>query len=121
MSNLGLYQTITTVSKRVGGPKNLIILTMIAGYGVIRVIEAGGKRVIKVVKKHNKKVNRKIDKIYKVTSKGKTKCGLELNIGDEYKILEEDGEAILIEKLEDVNSPYFVSADFLGAISDFTK
>ena len=43
-----------------------------------------------------------------------------LNVGDAYRILESDGESVLIEKIGDTNNPYFVSADFLRSVSDFT-
>ena len=58
--------------------------------------------------------------IYKVTTYGKGGKGLVLNSGDAFKILESDGESILIEKIGDSNNPYFVSADFLHIISDYT-
>ena len=59
MSNLGMYQTITTLAKKVGGPKNLIILTMGAGYVVFRSGEAVVKKAVKETVKKIKSKNGK--------------------------------------------------------------
>ena len=40
-------------------------------------------------------------------------------VGDEYRVLECDGGAILIEVLDDPDGPYFLSAEFLRTVSDF--
>lgn len=45
--------------------------------------------------------------------------GLVFNVGDNYRVLNHDGDAILVEKLGDGNNPYYVSADFLKEISEF--
>lgn len=68
-----------------------------------------------------KRLNKKVEtaKIYNVTADGKGSKDLVLNSGDTYKILESDGESILIEKIGDSNNPYFVSADFLRTVSDY--
>ena len=42
-------------------------------------------------------------------------------VGDEYRVLECDGDAILIEVLGDPGSPYFVSSKFLRSVSDFPQ
>ncbi len=36
-----------------------------------------------------------------------------------FKVLERDGNAVLIEKLGDDNNPYFVAAELLNEISDY--
>ena len=43
MGNLGMYQFITTVSKRVGGPRNFIIIVAATGYGLGKAVEFGVK------------------------------------------------------------------------------
>jgi hypothetical protein len=45
--------------------------------------------------------------------------GLVFKVGDKYRILDRDGDSILIEKFGDDNNPYFVSAEFLKKISEF--
>ena len=123
MGNLGAYQWITTVSKKVGGPVKLLVGIALGGYTVIRLGEAGIKKVIRTVKTHHEKsgeITANTSKVYVVKSQGKSNDGLEFAAGDKFRVLESDGDAILIEKLGDSNSPYFVAADFLRAISDYT-
>jgi hypothetical protein len=117
MSNLGWYQVMTTVAKKVGGPRNLFLLTLGAGGALYKCGEVAVKRTYKKVKGLNEKVETL--KVYNVTADGKSGKGLVLNSGDTYKILESDGESILIEKIGDSNNPYFVSADFLRTVSDY--
>lgn len=122
MGNLGAYQWITTVSKKVGGPVNLLVGIALGGYTVIRLGEAGAKKAIKTVKSHHKKsreITTDTTEVYVVKSLGKSNEGLEFAVGDKFRVLESDGNAILIEKLVDSNNPYFVDADFLRSISDY--
>ncbi len=121
MSNLGWYQKITTASKAVGGPKRLFGLVLAGGAAV----GVGGtiltQKAIKAVKsKINKKNTNHINgKIFIVTTEGIDSNGLVFKVGDNYRIINHDADAILIEKLGDDNNPYFVSADFLKQISEF--
>lgn len=117
MSNLGWYQVMTTVAKKVGGPRNLFLLTLGAGGALYKCGEIAVKKTYKAVRTFNEKTD--TIKVYKVTSDGKSGKDLVLNIGDTYRILESDGESMLIEKIGDSNNPYFVSADFLQSVSDY--
>ena len=117
MSNLGWYQVMTTAAKKVGGPKNLFLLTLSAGGVLYKGSEVAIKQVVKKVKNLNKKPE--AIKTYTATANGKGSKDLILNIGDTYRILETDGESVLMEKIGDSNNPYFVSADFLRSVSDF--
>ena len=124
MSNLGAYQWITSKSKRVGGPINLLLLTGVIGAAVYKVSEIGVKKGIKSFKAHHAtkpkclKVNANI---YSVTSLGTSDEGVEFPIGTKIKVLETDGDSVLIEKIGDGNNPYFVSKEFLHTISDFKE
>ena len=118
MSNLGLYQLMTTMAKSVGGPSRLFGIVAVGGYTVIRTLEAGGKAVVK--KLFSGKSKDKIKgKTFSVTSDGKDEQGLVFKAGDKYKVWESDKDSIMIEKIGDSNNPYFVSAKFLRSISDF--
>jgi hypothetical protein len=57
--------------------------------------------------------------VFEVVSDGENSSGLELWAGNEYRVLECDGDAILIEVLDNADNPYFVSGEFLATISDF--
>lgn len=122
MSNLGGYQLLTTFAKKVGGPIKLIILVAGAGFTVLRLSEAALKKVYGKAKREideKRKQNGYAEATFKVTSDGKDSGGLVFRIGEKYRILESDDDAILIEKLGDNNNPYFVSGKFLRSISNF--
>lgn len=117
MSNLGRYQDIVKWSKAVGGPNNFIAL--VAGSGAV-----AGATAIYGIYKHREKHNMLKGKaqsptVYVVDKAGKSNDGLEFFDGDKFKVLEVDGDAVLIEKIGDQNNPYFVSATFLKSVSDY--
>ena len=121
MSNLGWYQIMTTMAKKVGGP--LKLFGLVAGGGAIigGGAVAGGSAIKKKVQKEldYKKKAEAAAMIHTVQKEGSSNEGLTFNVGDKFKVLEVDGDAALIEKLEDENNPYFVSAKFLSSISDY--
>lgn len=121
MSNLGWYQVITTWSKKVGGPLNL--LGIVAGVGAVGGV-AGTKGVEALVGSQKKKAAEKekaaeLLKTYTVSKEGVRNEGLQFHVGETFKVLERDGNAVLIEKLGDDNNPYFVAAELLNEISDY--
>ena len=119
VSNLGWYQIITTAAKKVGGPKNLIGLIFgggtIVGGGVVAGVSAIKKKVVSKFEQKESEIKAAI--IHTVKVEGKCNEGLAFSVGDQYRILELDGDAALIEKIGDKNNPYFVSAKFLNSIS----
>jgi hypothetical protein len=117
MGNLGAYQAMTTIAKKVGGPIALGAITFVSGYVVIRPAEAGAKKVARAIKKRSVPCATK-GQVFRATSDGED-GGLKIRVGDEYKVLECDGDAILVEVLGDPSSPYFVSSKFLRSVSDF--
>ncbi len=117
MSNLGGYQLLTTIAKKVGGPRNLFLLTL----GTGAALYAGGSTLVKKTSSALKKKKQAVAlaKVYTVKTKGKSNEGLLFIEGDTFKVLEVDGDAALIEKIGDDNNPYFVSRMFLSRISDY--
>ena len=109
---------MTTAAKKVGGPKNLFLLTLGAGGAIYKCGEMVVKKAYHTVKSLTDKAE--ISQVYKVIADGKDGKNLVFNVGDTYRVLESDGESVLIEKIGDSNNPYFVSADFLRSVSDFT-
>lgn len=118
MSNLGLYQAMTTAAKKVGGPKNLIMLIAAGGYGVFRLGEAGVKGVFKVGKRLYNERKCSVS-IYTVKKAAVDKQGLKFNIGDQFRVLESDGNAVLLELIGHDSNPLFVSGSFLQSISEY--
>lgn len=119
MGNLGGYQLMTTVAKKVGGPKMLALLTAGAGYVIVRLGEGGLKKGIGVLRARGAPCATK-GQVFRAFADGE-EGDLSLRVGDEYRVLECDGDAILIEVLDDPNNPYFVSSRLLRLISDFPQ
>lgn len=116
MSNLGLYQVMTTVAKKVGGPAILGLGTLAIGAGLgvggdegVRGLREKRKaRISKAILENGTELN--------ITGKYKDKHKLILEPGDTVRVLESDGESILIEKIGDKNNPYFIGWNDLKKI-----
>ena len=121
MSNLGWYQVLTTMAKAVGGPKRLIGILIGGGAVIGGGVVAGGTALKKKVTNelNEKKKAAEAAVIYTVNTEGKSNEGLLFKVGDRFKVLETDGDAGLIDIINDENSPYFVSLKFLSTISDY--
>lgn len=121
MSNLGWYQLLTTAAKRVGGPKRLVAIIAGSGLAAGIVGTKGVEGINKKLKANKEKQRKKIESLvtYIVEKDGKSNEGLELKRGDRFKVLEKDGDAVLIEIIGDENSPYFVSGKFISSISNY--
>lgn len=115
MSNLGWYQIMTTLAKRVGGPLKLFGLTCLFGYGTLRAVEALGKKgVMHLLSKENVNSN-----IYQVHSTGSSNDGLKFKIGDSFRVLVVDNDAVTIELIGNDDNPHVVSTNLLRSISSF--
>ncbi|MDD4773315.1 MAG: hypothetical protein PHZ09_06875 [Eubacteriales bacterium] len=129
MSNLGGYQLLTTLAKKLGGPKNLVLLLMVGGAVIGTTTVEGGKFAVKKAKKfidlHNQKKAKNItgstesNTLYTISKCRKSNEGLVFAIGDQFRVLEFDGDAILIELIGNDNNPHFVAAELLREISDY--
>lgn len=53
MSNLGSYQVLTSLAKKLGGPKSFVGIVGIGGYAVLRSTEGLAKKIIET-KQQNK-------------------------------------------------------------------
>lgn len=113
MSNLGMYQKIIEYSKKVGGPLNLLGITL--GTGAL--IGISGKTIVDNLK--NKKENNllEINQEFEVTTAGQDDSNLSFEVGDIFKVILVDIDVVLIEKIKDENSPYYTSNDFLSRVS----
>ena len=120
MSNLGLYQTMTTTAKKVGGPIPFVLLIGAAGAVFYKSSELIIKGCVKAFKKRKGNPLKK-SKIYTVSAPVTDDNGLNLNIEDQFRILNEFDDGALIEKINDKNNPYCVSFDLLEAVSDFKR
>lgn len=116
MSNLGMYQWFTTTAKKVGGPKVLIGLLLSAGYVSGKIIEIGGKRVFRLVKR--KKVNNDEMVVYIVNQDTEIQEGVAVHKGDIINVVSRDKNALLIEIVGNDNNPYYIDDDYLRTIAE---
>ena len=121
MGNLGMYQWMTTIAKKVGGPKNLLLLTFAGGAVVGVGGYAGGAAISRSIQnnRRKKRLSESNTVIYTVKEEKASNEGVLFQIGDQFRVLERDGDAVLIEKLGDQHNPYFVSGKSLSMISNY--
>lgn len=135
LSNLGGYQVITTLIKSVGGPENAKKLAVAAG-GALFVAGgaayAGIQKATPVVKKQAaqlfaRRQNRTggtdelAGSVFTVTAAAESDQGVSFNIGDTFRVLERDADAVLIEVIGNDDNPWVISARLLAEISDFPQ
>lgn len=113
-------KNVTSCGKKTGAAK--AVIAIIAACSVLIAVGAAIYKATKergIPKQAAKKHKAPADGIYTVSVKGKSDEGLAFELGDTFKILEANGDAGLIEKIGDLNNPYFVSLEFLSSISDY--
>lgn len=122
MGNLGAYQWMTTTAKKVGGPLNFMLLIAGAGAVTYKTVETCVVCTAKGIKKLLEAKQYSViadEKVYIITSDEDTSKVVKFKIGDQFKVLESDGDAVLVEKIGDENNPYFISAEMLRKISNY--
>lgn len=122
MSNLGWYQLLTILAKKLGGPKNLI--AVIGSTGLV-IGSVGTLAAVKIKDRLNKtQIKNKEKELfsteYIVLNDGVSNEGLRFCTGDRFRILQKDGDAVQIELIGNDDNPYFVSDKFLSSISNYS-
>ena len=122
MSNLGTYQLMTTLAKKVGGPKALACGLAVLGWAVGRSGEAGAKVIVNKFRNtlHASSNYPHFGETFTVTATTEVAEGLILNEGSTFHVLEQDQGSVLIAVSDDKNNPYFVSAEKLSKISNYS-
>lgn len=121
MSNLGLYQGMVVLAKKVGGPLALGAIVAFGGWALGRGGEAGGKGIARAVRnaRQSKSEVVEVAPIFTVSAEAECGGGLFLHPGEKFRVLERDGDSVLIDLIGDKNSPYMVSGAKLASVSDF--
>lgn len=121
MSNLGAYQKMTTLAKKVGGPCNLGAGIFTAGVLVSGCVVGGIKLFFDKRKKSKEELKRirKEAVVYEVHKDTVTNEGIELKKGYKFKVLNRDGDVALVEILGHNDNPFIISADLLYLVSDY--
>jgi hypothetical protein len=122
MSNLGTYQLMTTLAKKVGGPKKLLLIVAATGWIVLRSGEASAKAIVSKFRNtpHTSSDYQHFGETFAVTATTELVEGLILNEGSTFHVLERDQDSVLIAVSDDKNNPYFVSAEKLSKISNYS-
>ncbi|WP_291289072.1 hypothetical protein [Enorma sp.] len=121
MGNLGAYQAVTTLMKKVGGPVPFAVIVIGAGYIVLRPAEEGARRFARSLKKkwEKKKLFGGAD-INHMTADLCLANGVTLNAGDEFAVLAvENDEALLMPKHGD--AAIILPVKLLCEVSDYRK
>ena len=105
------------------------VINLMEGYGNdnpgaksqgIKQLMAGGKKVYRLVKDKRKSDKPKSNlESFVFTENGIGENGLSFSKGDKFFIVAIHDDAILIEKENDDNNPYFVSAKWLQTLSNY--
>lgn len=133
LSNLGGYQAITTLIKSVGGPESAKKLAVAAGVALFvagGATYAGIQKVTPVVKeqavellakwrRRDESTDELAGSVFTVTSAAESDQGVSFGIGDAFRVLDRDTDAVLIELIGNENNPWVIPADLLAQISDF--
>lgn len=122
MSNLGTYQLMTTLAKKVGGPKKLLLIVAATGWIVLRSGEASAKAIVSKFRNtpHTSSDYQHFGETFAVTATTELVEGLILNEGSTFHVLERDQDSVLIAVSDDKNNPYFVSAEKISKISNYS-
>lgn len=127
LSNLGDYQRIVELIKRVGGPTAAKRYAWASAGGLI--ILGGyahkGLQKLEPVVKRKMGLLRSSDEApsipYVVTVSKTDEQGLAFEVGDEFRVMMRVEGAIMIELCGRENNPWMVSPEFLERISDFRQ
>lgn len=128
VGNLGAYQVMTTLAKRVGGPVALGGLVALAGGTGGGIVAYKGRnqieRVVQCIKEKlgfTPGVSGSLEEDLAYTCNADSELGKELMLkqNDKFNVLYSDDEMVLINVIGDDNSPYIVDREKLESVSDF--
>lgn len=131
VGNLGNYQKLVQLAKAADGPVKLalyvvagsLIVGTAVGTVVGPVIKQSGAKAVKAVKAVKSRINNSsaaAGRLFTVNDDAGGEMGLKLRVGDQFRVLQVDGDATLVEVLDNANNPYVVSGKLLQSVSDFT-
>lgn len=125
VGNLGDYQRIVELIKKVGGPTAAKAYAAVVAAGLMAAggfAHKGYQAAAPGVKDWwaSRQQGHDVPGVsYVVTTAAIDDQGLVLDVGDEFRVLTSDRDAVMIEVLGRDDNPWMVSARFLARISDF--
>lgn len=118
MSDLGVNQTVTKVSKEMNGSGKLIGALVLGGCAIGAAI-FGPIGAMIGAKREKAKQKIASSEVYSVVRNGSSKDGLLFNVGDTFRVLKKNGDDVLIETSGSLHNPHYVSADLLRSVSNY--
>jgi hypothetical protein len=122
MSNLGGYRNATMVMKALGGPKAAVAIIgsglLILGGGLYAGVEVLVKTVGPKLRKRAVPCPHR-GQFFIVAADGDSGDGLSLRAGENYRLIECDGDAVIVEVIGRDDNPHAVSGAFLSTISGY--
>lgn len=120
VSNLGNYQRMVTLAKKVGGPLTLATIVFSSGVATTKIAEQGYKSVKKYMNtRTNSKVKAK--RIYTVHTDANYNDEIYFKKGRKLNVLIIDKDSAVVEVVGENDNPYVVTRDFLKKVSDFDQ
>lgn len=122
MGNLGGYETIVKAVKALGGPRAAVT---IVGGGLVAggaLLYAGTEAFVKnVVPMAKKRIHPTLTSglLFDVTTDGEADNGLTLHRGEQFRVIESDGDAVIIEILGRDDNPHVAPVVFLESVSGY--
>jgi hypothetical protein len=119
------YQLLTTIASKIGGPRVLALAVAGTGALLYKTGELGFKFTVKKAREAKSRFDARAEavaesRIFTVTADGHAGGGLTLCVGDEFRVLARDEDAILIQLIGDIEHSYYVSGELLASVSDFS-
>ena len=118
MGNLGAYQWMTTAAKKCGGAVPFMGLILSIGASLSAACILG---IEAYQDKHHDTKNKENLTEYVVEKNGVSNDGIHFNTGEKFRVLECIKDGVLVDKIDDPDTPYFVPHDFLSSISCYKK
>lgn len=113
------YQLITTIAKKVGGPRVLLLVVAAGGALTLKAGEAIVAKGMSLKRTFDVRAQEAAkSRVYRVAENADAGGGLTLRAGDEFRVLARDDDAILIEVVGSEENPWYVQAALLVSISD---
>ncbi|KQQ05905.1 hypothetical protein ASG06_05045 [Rathayibacter sp. Leaf185] len=126
VGNLGNYQRLVSLAKATDGPVKLAIYVVAGSVAVGTIIgTAAGPTIKKGLHEATQTVKRIVKPaplsghVYTVFQDAEGDTAPELRAGDQFRVIEQHGDAIVIELLGDAENPYVKSGELLESVSDF--
>lgn len=120
MSNLGWYQTVVTLMKKAGGPKNFFAFLIGASAAGGSLLTVATQKAIKAGKRiaNSKDEDSEQEFPFEFTENAKEKRE-KVKKGDRFRVLDQDKDVVFIQIKSIPDQLFVFSENFLKSVSDY--